>query len=148
MSGIAVPTAILCIARRLEAIASTRQVSQTKTDIRQRAILEFAMCLGVPVIFGVLSTVYWGHRFDLYEGMGCFSAIYVSWPWVVFNLVPVLLTSVLSLAYSREYNVSTHSLTSHLTTVAFTSTRTSMVHLPQASVHSSLGELWRPAQSI
>lgn len=66
MANFAVPAATLCIARKLEGIASTRQVASTGDEVRRRALFDFALCVALPLIFGILTIVYQGHRSDIY----------------------------------------------------------------------------------
>lgn len=66
MANFAVPAATFCIARKLEGIASTRQVTSTGDEVRRRALFDTTMCVGLPLIFGILTIVYQGHRSDIY----------------------------------------------------------------------------------
>lgn len=102
MGNIAIPAGTLCVTRKLESIAATRCVNATAADKRRERYFEFGMCLGLPIIYAILSVVYQGHRYDIYEGMGCLQHVYPSWPWIAFGIVPLLLVCVTSLTYSCE----------------------------------------------
>lgn len=102
MTNIGIPCAVICVGRRLEVIGAARQVGETASDRRNRTIFEWLFCVGLPIIFTVLAIVWQGHRFDLFEGMGCYSSNYYSWPWIVFCLVPVLTANIASLVYAGE----------------------------------------------
>ncbi|KAI0682990.1 pheromone A receptor-domain-containing protein [Cerioporus squamosus] len=89
---VAVPAASLCINRRLYQIASVRTVSLTRADKRRAVIEDLCIGLGIPLIEVVMSYVVSGHRYDIYEDIGCQPAIYntpvayalvLCWPIVI-----------------------------------------------------------------
>ena len=102
MMNMAIPCANLCIAKRLESIASTRVVATSDRDRTHRLFFDLGVGIGIPLIYGVISIVNQGHRFDLYEGIGCYPPTYFSWAYIVFGLVPPIIVSLISLVYSCE----------------------------------------------
>lgn len=102
MSALGVPCATWCIAMRLERIASTRQVSRGGGFRKKEVCIDLGLCLLLPLIYAALAIVWQGHRFDIYEGMGCYTASYYSWPWLLLSPLPVIAVSLLSLVFSRK----------------------------------------------
>lgn len=90
--NVAIPTASLCINRRLYHIASVKTVTVTKATKRRAIIVDLSIGLGVPIIQLIFQYFCQGHRFDIYEQIGCFPATYntplafafvYSWPIVI-----------------------------------------------------------------
>ncbi|KLO16520.1 STE3-domain-containing protein [Schizopora paradoxa] len=77
--AVAIPAASLCINRRLYKIASIQCVSVTRAQKRRAVIEDLSIGLGIPIIEMALAYVVNGHRFDIYEGLGCYPAIYNVW---------------------------------------------------------------------
>ncbi|KAF8981163.1 GPCR fungal pheromone mating factor [Cyathus striatus] len=96
----ALPICTLCICKHLEAVSSNRKVSYDVSDKRRRMIFEGVMCIGVPLIFMALHYVVQGHRFDIFENIGCQAAVYISIQAVLIIWFPQLLFSVITLIYA------------------------------------------------
>lgn len=60
MSVIAIPACTLCIAVRLESIASTRVVAQTPSSKRNQKVFELAMGVLLPLVYVALAIVWQG----------------------------------------------------------------------------------------
>ncbi|KAI0632778.1 pheromone A receptor-domain-containing protein [Trametes polyzona] len=73
---VAIPAASLCINRRLYKIASVRTVALTRADKRQAVIGDICIGLGLPLLAVIMCNAMLGHRFDIYEDIGCQPAIY------------------------------------------------------------------------
>ncbi|PWN33303.1 fungal pheromone STE3G-protein-coupled receptor [Meira miltonrushii] len=95
-----VPCASLCVAKKLEAIASTRIVSVSAKEKRRTLIIDLFISIFIPIVYSTLSIVYQGHRFDIIEGIGCNPATYVSWPYILLGIIPPPIISAISLVYS------------------------------------------------
>ncbi|KAK6987715.1 STE3-like pheromone receptor [Favolaschia claudopus] len=89
MIGIAVgiPTASLCINRRLYKIASCQTVSISKAEKRRAVLVDLAIGLGIPFVQMPLQFVVQGHRYDILENVGCYPTTY--------NVVPAYPLSIL-----------------------------------------------------
>ncbi|TBU56143.1 pheromone A receptor-domain-containing protein [Dichomitus squalens] len=74
--AVAVPAASLCIQRRLYNIASVKTVNMTRAEKRRGIIIDLAIGGGVPVLQIVFQYIVSGHRFDIYEGIGCYVYTY------------------------------------------------------------------------
>ena len=79
----AIPTALLCITRRLYLIASTTTVSTTKQEKRRGQLVDLAIGLGIPLLQMILAIIPQGHRFDILEDVGCMPEYYVTWVYIV-----------------------------------------------------------------
>lgn len=79
---VAIPTALVCITRRLYLIASTESV-MTRQDKRRGQLIDLAIGLGIPLLQMILAIVIQGHRFDIYEDVGCVPEYFVTWVYIV-----------------------------------------------------------------
>jgi pheromone a factor receptor len=86
---VALPTASLCINRRLYHIANpTSATTKTRSEKRRGVIVDLSICLGIPVLQMILQYVVEGHRFTIFEDIGCFPDTYntylaypLVWAW-------------------------------------------------------------------
>ncbi|KAI0056323.1 fungal pheromone STE3G-protein-coupled receptor [Artomyces pyxidatus] len=67
---IAISSSILCITRRFYCI-----VDQGETATRREDLIDFSIGFGMPILVVTLSYTVQGHRFDIYEDVGCWPAI-------------------------------------------------------------------------
>jgi len=95
LAHVGIPTASLCINRRLYNIATVKAVTSTIAMRRRALIIDLSIGLGIPIIELILQYFCQGHRFDIFEYIGCFPHTYntplayvfvYSWP-VVIGLV-------------------------------------------------------------
>ncbi|KAI9057582.1 B mating type pheromone receptor [Trametes sanguinea] len=91
-TGVALPAASLCIQRRLYNIASIKTVSITHAEKRKGILIDLAIGVGIPLLQVLFQYIVSGHRFDIYEGIGCYPFTYntplayplsIVWPLVV-----------------------------------------------------------------
>ncbi|KIJ47226.1 hypothetical protein M422DRAFT_164127, partial [Sphaerobolus stellatus SS14] len=115
-----VPGAALCIMIQLESIASTRTASMTMEDKRRRKMVELFMCLILPLIMLPIYYIDQGHRYDLYEGLGCYPTYYGSWVSLIFVWLAPLFMSLISLALGMK--VLYHFLRHRITFVSYLNT--------------------------
>ncbi|KAF5342932.1 hypothetical protein D9758_014955 [Tetrapyrgos nigripes] len=73
---VGVPAASLCINRRLYKIATVQAVSITPAEKRRAVLIDSLICLLFPLIFIALQYVVEGHRFNIYEDIGCYPVVY------------------------------------------------------------------------
>ncbi|KAI0060057.1 fungal pheromone STE3G-protein-coupled receptor [Artomyces pyxidatus] len=93
--AVALPAASLCINRRLYLLTSVQSVTITREDKRRAVITDLCIGLGIPVIQMLLPPhpdTALGHRFNIYEGIGCYPFTFnttlayplvVVWPLVI-----------------------------------------------------------------
>ncbi|TFK50582.1 fungal pheromone STE3G-protein-coupled receptor [Heliocybe sulcata] len=84
----AVAMAGLCLAHSLESVSSEREVLHS--DGWKTRIKGFA-CIGMPIIYLLLSILVQDHRFDIVENFGCQASTYISIPAVILLWLPILL---------------------------------------------------------
>ncbi|KAF8960683.1 pheromone A receptor-domain-containing protein [Flammula alnicola] len=96
----ALPIATLCICKHLEMVSSSRKVSFDNKDRQRRMIFEGVMCFFVPMIFMALHYIVQGHRYDIFENVGCQAAVYISVQAIFIIWFPQLLFSVIALIYA------------------------------------------------
>ncbi|KIM42063.1 hypothetical protein M413DRAFT_143772 [Hebeloma cylindrosporum] len=75
-ASVGIPAASLCINRRLYYIASIQTASITGTEKRRAVLLDSLICLVFPLVYIGLQYVVQGHRFNIFEDIGCYPALY------------------------------------------------------------------------
>ncbi|KAI6007105.1 pheromone A receptor-domain-containing protein [Pisolithus albus] len=86
-SSVGIPAASLCINRRLYKIAKVQAVMVTRAEKRRAVLIDTLICVLFPIIFIALQYVNQGHRFDIYEDVGCY-------PFIYNTIVAFLLTDI------------------------------------------------------
>ncbi|KAF8725083.1 hypothetical protein AX14_008399 [Amanita brunnescens Koide BX004] len=98
-SAVAIPASSLCINRRLYYIARVRSVTHSKAEKRRAVMVDLAIGLGIPFLEMILQIITEGHRFDIYEEMGCAPYTYNTWAAVVFVYIPPIAIGLVSAVY-------------------------------------------------
>ncbi|PPQ91373.1 hypothetical protein CVT25_004140 [Psilocybe cyanescens] len=98
--NVGIPAAGLCICRRLYHIASLKSMSVTEADKRRNVIVDLSIGLGLPVLEMVLHYIVQGHRFNIYEGVGCIPSTYATWPALLIIFIPPILIGLASAIYA------------------------------------------------
>ncbi|KAI0059691.1 STE3-domain-containing protein [Artomyces pyxidatus] len=87
--NVAIPAATLCITRRLHLITSDTAGTATMNK-RREAIIDLCIGLGLPILNVSLSYIVQGHRYDIFEDVGCWPALYntgatygLVWSWPI-----------------------------------------------------------------
>ncbi|PPR07023.1 hypothetical protein CVT26_005218 [Gymnopilus dilepis] len=99
-SAVAIPAASLCINRRLYHISSVRSVTITKAEKRRDIIIDLAIGLGLPLLEMVLQYIPQGHRFNIFEDVGCYPFTYNTWPAFVLVYCPPIAIGLVSAVYA------------------------------------------------
>ncbi|KAK1217037.1 a-factor receptor [Marasmius sp. AFHP31] len=106
--AVALPACSLCINRRLYHIATANAVTVTRAEKRRAIMVDLAICIGIPVLNMTLHYITQGHRFDIYEDVGCFPSVYNTWVAFVlvwtWPLVIALVSSVYSVLCLKAFN--------------------------------------------
>lgn len=98
-ASIGIPCASLCINRRLYYIGKMQVVTKTKADKVRGIVIDCAIGIGIPVIVMILHYIVQGHRFDIWEEIGCFPSTYnVNLQYVLIH-APTIAVSLLSAVY-------------------------------------------------
>lgn len=98
-SAVAIPAASLCINRRLYHISTVRSVTVTKAEKRRAVMVDIAIGVGLPVMQMILQYIPQGHRFDIWEDIGCFPFTYNTYVALIFVSVPPILIGLVSGVY-------------------------------------------------
>jgi len=97
--NVAIPVASLCINRRLYHISCVRSVTVSKAEKRRAVVVDMAIGLGVPLIFMVLQYIPQGHRFDIWEDIGCFPFTYNTPVALALVSIPPIIIGLISGVY-------------------------------------------------
>ncbi|KAH7904575.1 pheromone A receptor-domain-containing protein [Hygrophoropsis aurantiaca] len=96
--SVAIPAASLCINRRLYKIATVSSVTTSRAQKKRAVIVDLAIGLGIPIVQMVLQFIVEGHRFNIFEEIGCYPYTYnttlayplsIVWP-VVIGLISAI----------------------------------------------------------
>ncbi|KAJ7643171.1 pheromone B alpha 1 receptor [Mycena polygramma] len=89
--NLAIPACSLCINRRLYQIASVRSVRKSKAEKRKAIIIDLAIGLGLPLLQIPLQYIVQGHRYNIFEDIGCLGETFETpVALVLFHLPPIL----------------------------------------------------------
>ncbi|KAF4623144.1 hypothetical protein D9613_002292 [Agrocybe pediades] len=78
-TAVAIPAATLTINRRLYRISTgvlSNSVTYTKAMKRREVISDLAICLGLPLLDMALHYIVQGHRYNIFEDVGCWPTTY------------------------------------------------------------------------
>ncbi|KAF8809921.1 STE3-domain-containing protein [Phlegmacium glaucopus] len=70
--SVGIPAASLCINRRLYKIATCRTATITHAQKRRAVLVDLAIGLGLPALQMPLQFIVQGHRYDIWEDIGCY----------------------------------------------------------------------------
>ncbi|KAK6984782.1 pheromone receptor STE3.3.1, partial [Favolaschia claudopus] len=99
-ASVGIPAATLCINRRLYQIASTNgSLSSNKAELRRSVLIDGLLCVFFPLVYIALQFIVQAHRFDIYEQIGCYPALYNSIPLYFLSTIWPPLISLISFAY-------------------------------------------------
>ncbi|GLB37243.1 putative pheromone receptor [Lyophyllum shimeji] len=109
-TALGLPAASLCVQRRMYHIASIRTVTETRVDRRRAIISDLSIGLGLPVLFMILHYIVQGHRFDIFEDIGCTPSTYntplayllVDTPPLIFGLLSTIYAILSIIAFKRR----------------------------------------------
>uniref|UniRef100_A0A8H7Y6F0 Pheromone receptor n=1 Tax=Psilocybe cubensis TaxID=181762 RepID=A0A8H7Y6F0_PSICU len=98
--NVAVPAAGLCIARRLYHISSLQSVTVTQDVKRRHVLVDLLIGIGLPVLEMILHYIVQGHRFDIFEDVGCVPSTYFTPVALVIVTLPPLIIGLISAVYA------------------------------------------------
>nr|CDR19296.1 STE3 protein [Papiliotrema flavescens] len=98
--GYGIPACSLAQMRRLESVASTRRSVITAAHRRRRMWLEAAWCLLLPPFMLPLLYIAQGHRYDIYENVGCRIVPTTTWAGLIVTHCFTILIALAVLVYS------------------------------------------------
>ncbi|KAJ7636804.1 pheromone B alpha 1 receptor, partial [Roridomyces roridus] len=97
--NLAIPACSLCINRRLYHIASVRSVTKSKKEQRKAIIVDLCIALGIPFLQIPLQYVVQGHRYNIYEDVGCLGETFETPVAVVLYHLPPVIVGLVSAVY-------------------------------------------------
>ncbi|TFK67121.1 STE3-domain-containing protein [Pluteus cervinus] len=95
----AIPATCLAITRRLYHITAIR-IPASKVDNRRAMIVDIAIGLGIPFLEMVLQYIPQGHRFNIFEDIGCWPFTYGTTVGLVFVFLPPIALCLISGVYA------------------------------------------------
>ncbi|KDR78092.1 hypothetical protein GALMADRAFT_65142 [Galerina marginata CBS 339.88] len=98
--AVGIPAASLCINRRLYHISSVRSVTITKAEKRRDVMIDLSISLGLPVLEMILQYIVQGHRFNIFEDVGCYPVTYDVWPAYILVFCPPIVIGLISGVYA------------------------------------------------
>ncbi|TDL18859.1 STE3-domain-containing protein [Rickenella mellea] len=98
-AGVALPACSFCIQRCLYRITNANLATFSREQKRRNLIIDLCVCLGFPIFIMALAYIVQGHRFSIYEDIGCTFGIYNIWPAYPIYFVWPLVFGLMSLVY-------------------------------------------------
>ena len=82
----------VCIARFLAQVVSPKATIITVRDQRNRAIFDYSLAFGLPILVMATQIVYQPVRFGIVKSIGCAYSFVISWPTFVLWMIwgPIL----------------------------------------------------------
>nr|AAQ96344.1 pheromone receptor Rcb2 B44 [Coprinopsis cinerea] len=99
-ASVGIPASSMCIVRRLYAIARSQKVAITRAEKRRAVIMDSLICVLLPIVYVALQVVVQGHRFDIFEDIGCYPIIYNTLLSYFISFAPPLAIGLVSAVYS------------------------------------------------
>lgn len=75
-AAVGIPLSSFCIIRRLHSISRVQVVAVTHYEKRRAILVDTLICVLLPMIEMALAYIVQGHRFDIFEEVGCFPGVY------------------------------------------------------------------------
>ncbi|KAJ7455562.1 pheromone A receptor-domain-containing protein [Mycena latifolia] len=97
--NLAIPACSLCINRRLYQIASVRSVTKTRAEKHRAIMIDLAIGLGLPILQIPLQYIVQGHRYNIFEDIGCLGETYETPVAIVLFHLPPILVGLVSAVY-------------------------------------------------
>ncbi|TDL24575.1 STE3-domain-containing protein [Rickenella mellea] len=97
--SVAIPACSLCIQISLYKITTTQTITTSKKDKRKRVFMDLLLCLGFPMFIMAMYYIVQGHRYNIYQGVGCSAAFYNIWPTYVVVWMWPLILGLISLCF-------------------------------------------------
>jgi pheromone a factor receptor len=97
--NLAIPACSLCINRRLYQIASVRSVTKTRAEKRWVILTDLAIGLGLPLLQILLQYIVQGHRYNIFEDVGCLGETFETPVAIVLYHLPPILMGCISAVY-------------------------------------------------
>ncbi|GAA5852135.1 hypothetical protein JCM5353_005975 [Sporobolomyces roseus] len=127
--------AVACIARFLADVVSPRATAITRQDRRRRAITDYSVAFGFPLVLMACHVLYQPNRFTLYNGIGCVVTQVLSWPTILLNIIWGPIFSTVGVLYSSKFHSATRTLTHRVVAGAHSALTTSrFLHLLALSI--------------
>ncbi|KAJ7231512.1 pheromone A receptor-domain-containing protein [Mycena rebaudengoi] len=98
-ASVGIPASSLCINRRLYHIASVSAVTITRAEKFRAVLIDSLICVLFPLIYVALQYIVQGHRFNIYEQIGCYPALYNSLPMYFISMMWPILIGAISAVY-------------------------------------------------
>jgi pheromone a factor receptor len=100
-SYLGLPGTLMCIFRNLSQIldTSTTALIPTQTQRRRNLVINIAFCLGLPVLFSIISFVVQRNRYMIFAISGCVSSFDESWASLVLSYMWPLVICLVAAYY-------------------------------------------------
>ncbi|KAJ6617170.1 pheromone A receptor-domain-containing protein [Mycena sp. CBHHK59/15] len=97
--NLAIPACSLCINRRLYQISSVRTVTRTRAEKRRSIMIDLSIGLGIPILQIPLQYIVQGHRYNIFEDVGCLGETYETPVAIVLFHLPPIIIGMISAVY-------------------------------------------------
>lgn len=98
-ASVGLPAASLCINRRLYQIATAHSAGFTRAEKKRAILIDTLICVLFPLVFIAVQYVVQGHRFDIFEDIGCYPALYNTLPTYFLSGMWPIVIGLMSAVY-------------------------------------------------
>ncbi|KIK89782.1 hypothetical protein PAXRUDRAFT_831769 [Paxillus rubicundulus Ve08.2h10] len=99
-ASIGIPASALCITRRLYYIMKLQSLSYGKKEKKREIVVDVSIGVGLPCVVMALQYVVQGHRFNIFEQIGCYPATMNTLPAYFLVFMWPLLVGLISMVYA------------------------------------------------
>ncbi|TDL15329.1 STE3-domain-containing protein [Rickenella mellea] len=107
-AGVALPACSLCIQRCLYRITSTNSATFIQQKKIRTIAIDLCICMGFPLLIMALTYIVQGHRFTIFEDIGCTPSTYTAWQayplYFMWPLVFGLIATVYCILTLRSFS--------------------------------------------
>lgn len=93
---------VMCVARFLAAVVSPKATAITRQDRRSRAIFDYSLCFGFPIVVAACEIIYQPVRFALIRTRGCDAVHTLGWPTLLLWLIWAPILASIGVLYSSS----------------------------------------------
>ncbi|KAH9837843.1 putative fungal pheromoneG-protein-coupled receptor [Rhodofomes roseus] len=98
-ASVGIPAASLCINRRLYYIARMDAVAITRAEKRRTILVDSLICILFPILCMVFAYIVQGHRFNIFEVLGCYPDVYNTLPSIFLVYTWPIVIGLVSAVY-------------------------------------------------
>ncbi|KAJ7251228.1 pheromone A receptor-domain-containing protein [Mycena rebaudengoi] len=98
-TSVGMPSSSFCINRCLYNIANIRTISVSKAEKRRSVVIDSLICGLFPIVYTALQYIVHGHRYNIFEDIGCYPDLYNPIPTYFISSIWPIIIGLISAVY-------------------------------------------------